>query len=89
MQRDIKFTGDFNLVTKESLRPGGWYIGFACRRCRQHFAIMDDPTDTGELSLSGQAAFKAVCPNCGESNDYVVADLVVFEAAQGGPTSTA
>lgn len=89
MRREIRFTGDFNVVTRESLRPGGWYIGFACPHCRQHFAMMDEPTNTGKLSLSGKAAFQAVCPNCGQANVYAVADLVLFEAAQGGPTSTA
>jgi len=50
---------------------------------------MEDPTDTGEVELSGDAAFKVVCPGCAKSNEYSAADLILFEAAQGGPTSTA
>lgn len=89
MKREIKFTGDFPSEPRQSLRPGGWYIGFLCRHCRKHFAIMEDPTDTGEVELSGDAAFKVVCPGCAKSNEYSAADLILFEAAQGGPTSTA
>lgn len=89
MERDIKFTGDFAVVSRLSLRPGGWYIGFRCRQCRQHFAIMDEPTNSGELSLSGDAAFLATCPNCGQATHYAAAELVSFESAQGGPMSTA
>lgn len=29
------------------------------------------------------------CPNCERTWDYAIADMVVFEAAQGGPISTA
>ncbi len=89
MRRVITFTGDFTVFSREALRPGGWYIGFLCRQCRQHFAIMDDPTNSGALDFAGEATFHAVCPNCGQANDYAAADLVSFESAQGGPTSTA
>ncbi len=88
MDREIGFNGDFPVVTLQTLRPGGWYIGFRCPTCQQHFAIMDDPTDSGALRLSGAARFHAVCPNCERAQDYGVADMVVFEAAQGGPSST-
>ncbi len=89
MQAQIGFWGDFPAVARQALRPGGWYIGFRCSGCGQHFAVMDDPTDSGVLDLSGDAHFHAVCPNCVDGRDYSVSDLVVFEAAQGGPTSTA
>lgn len=89
MERQVSFTGRFDVVSRQSLSPGGWYIGFRCRRCRQHFAIMDEPTNSGELGLSGDAVFHASCPSCGQSSDYTAADLVLFESAQGGPTSTA
>jgi len=88
MQRSIEFKGDFPVVAKESLRPGGWYVGFSCRACGQHFAILDEPTNTGELGLSGDATFHVECPNCGGAHDYAVPDLVIFESAQGGSIST-
>jgi hypothetical protein len=89
MDREISFNGDFPVATRQTLRPGGRYIGFLCAACRQHFAIMDDPTDSGALKFSGAARFRAVCPNCQQGRDYGVADMVVFATAQGGPSSTA
>lgn len=89
MDRNISFNGRFDVASKQTLRPGGWYIGFRCAACGEHFAIMDEPTDSGEISLSGSGAFDAVCPNCSRSRSYSAAELVVFEAAQGGPASTA
>ncbi len=89
MDRTISFTGRFPVVSKQALRPGGWYIGFLCANCGEHFAIMDEPTGGGEVGFSGNAAFEAVCPNCSQPRTYSAAELVVFEAAQGGPASTA
>ncbi len=89
MDRNISFTGRFAVAPKQALRPGGWYIGFRCAKCGEHFAIMDEPTGGGDVGLSGNAAFDAVCPNCSAPGAYSAADLVVFEAAQGGPASTA
>lgn len=89
MDREISFNGDFAVSARQTLRPGGWYIGFLCPKCRQHFAIMEDPTDSGALRLTGAGRFRAVCPNCEEGQDYAVADMAVFEASQGGPSSTA
>jgi hypothetical protein len=88
MQRAIEFKGDFDVVAKESLRPGGWYLGFACSGCGRHFAILDEPTNSGAVGLGGNAAFHVQCPNCGQANAYGVADLVIFESAQGGSIST-
>jgi hypothetical protein len=51
--------------------------------------MMDDPTNGGHACLAGSVIFHATCPNCGAVNDYPVADLVLFEAAQGGAVSTA
>ncbi|MGJ0505934.1 MAG: hypothetical protein ACR652_02120 [Methylocystis sp.] len=89
MDREMSFNGDFAVSARPALRPGGWYLGFRCPHCGEHFAILDDPTDSGAMRLSGAATFHAVCPNCEEARDYTVADMVVFESAQGGPASTA
>lgn len=89
MSGGISFTGDFQVAALTSLIPGGWYIGFACKACGQHFAILNEPTDSGALAISGSGRFRADCPNCGAANDYAAADVVQFQAAQGGPSSTA
>lgn len=89
MTANLQFTGSYKAATLSSLIPGGWYIGFACRRCHEHFAILNEPTNTGELQISGNALFHAACPGCGASEEYSASDLVLFQAAQGGATSTA
>lgn len=89
MPQGLHFTGVYAVSTLPALIPGNWYIGFACKKCRQHFAILNEPTDTGALEISGSAIFGATCPNCEASGDYPAAELVQFQAAQGGPSSTA
>jgi hypothetical protein len=89
MEREISFSGAFPVVARTTMRPGGWHIGFLCPNCRLHFAVMEDPTESGALTLSGPARFQATCPHCKQEREYPVADMVVFEAAQGGPTSSA
>jgi len=89
MDNEIAFTGEFQVKTLLSMRPGGWYIGYACRNCGRHFAMMDDPTNGGHVRFAGDAIFRAACPNCGAENDYSVEDIILFEAAQGGSVSTA
>ena len=89
MAGQIRFTGEFTVAPKPGLRPGGWYVGFRCDHCGEHFPLIEDPTDSGDIQTSGDAVFEAVCPGCGRAHDYRAAELVVFEAAQGGPVSTA
>jgi DNA-directed RNA polymerase subunit RPC12/RpoP len=89
MSPSVEFNGTYEVEPLSSLTPGGWYIGFACVQCGQHFAIMNEPTNTGQLRTSGSATFRAACPNCGEVNKRSAADLAQFQAAQGGPTSSA
>jgi hypothetical protein len=89
MPQAIRLTGAFNVTALPALVPGSWYIGFACKQCRQHFAILNEPTGTGTLEISGPASFTATCPNCGACGDYSATELVQFQAAQGGPSSTA
>lgn len=89
MEREISFSGEFAPAPKQSLTPGASYIGFRCPHCGQHFAILDDPAEGGPLTLSGAARFRASCPNCEAAGVFTTADLAIFAAAQGGPTSTA
>lgn len=85
----IHFTGAYDVAALPALVPGGWYIGFACKHCRQHFAILSEPTGTGALEISGAATFSVTCPNCDTRDEYSATDLRQFQAAQGGPSSTA
>ncbi|WP_363345749.1 hypothetical protein [Methylocystis echinoides] len=89
MTDGIHFTGAYQPAPLPNLIPGSWYIGFACKRCRQHFAILNALTAAGTLDLTGPASFTATCPACNHSSDYQASDLVQFQAAQGGSSSTA
>lgn len=89
MARRMEFTGHYAVVGRRSLTPADWYVGFKCKSCDLKFAMMDEPTHTGEVEFGGQALFSATCPGCGKAADYGSNDLLTFQAAQGGPTSTA
>ncbi len=89
MSQAIRFDGALNVFALPALIPGNWYIGFACKQCRQHFAILSEPTGTGTLETSGPASFSATCPSCDASGEFSATELVQFQAAQGGPSSTA
>ena len=41
MPQGVRFTGAYEVSALPALIPGSWYIGFACKKCRQHFAISD------------------------------------------------
>lgn len=89
MERAIEFKGTFEAAPLTALIPGGWYIGVACAACGRHFAILNEPSNTGEIIVSGDAQFEAACPACGETRIYRASDLAPFQSAQGGPVSTA
>lgn len=88
MAPGIRFTGEFEAVSLPALTPGHWYVGFACARCGGRFAIMNEPSNTGNVEISGEALFDVACPNCGEQMKYRAEDLVSFQSAQGGSMST-
>jgi hypothetical protein len=41
------------------------------------------------LEISGPATFSVTCPNCNARGEYSATDIKQFQAAQGGPSSTA
>jgi len=61
-----------------------WYIGFACKSCGAHFAIMNALTEPGSLEIGGPATFTVACSNCGAESAYSGGELTQFQAAQGG-----
>ncbi len=89
MPQGIRFTGAYEVSALPALIPGSWYIGFACKKCRQHFAILNEPTGTDALEITGPATFNVTCPNCDTPGEYSATDIKQFQAAQGGPSSTA
>ncbi|WP_424360298.1 hypothetical protein [Methylocystis parvus] len=88
MAPGIRFTGEFEAASLSALIPGHWYVGLACVRCGGRFAIMNEPSNTGIVEISGDAQFHAVCPNCGERAKYRAEDIISFQSAQGGSIST-
>jgi hypothetical protein len=78
-EREISFNGDFAVLARHNVTPGGWHIGFLCPHCQLHFVVMEDPTDSCALVISGAASIRATCPSREQGREYSVADMVVFE----------
>jgi predicted RNA-binding Zn-ribbon protein involved in translation (DUF1610 family) len=82
----ISLSGEFDAQPKKMLVPGHWYIGFACEACGNGIAVLDDPTGTGAISLSGDGLVRLTCPNCGKSGAHAAGTGRIFQAVNGGLT---
>jgi predicted RNA-binding Zn-ribbon protein involved in translation (DUF1610 family) len=89
MQPEIEFRGLFKVDARRALVPGNWYLGFACESCGKDFAIVDEPTGTGEVKIMGDGAMQTQCPSCGASRTYEIGSMQVFQSTTGGMTSPA
>ena len=89
MRPELEFRGTFAGTPDRALLPGNWYMGFACHACGKSFAVLDDPSGTGETMPSGSGSFTVDCPSCGNGGTYPVSEMKVFQSAVGGVTSPA
>jgi len=80
---ELEFKGDFDASAKSMLVPGAWFIGFACVACRDKFALLDDPTGSGNIRLGGNATLRVTCPHCGDTRTYAAGQMLAFQAATG------
>ena len=86
MTAEIEFRGLFRATAFDSMTPGAWYLGFRCQACHETFAVLDDPSGTGEVEAMGKGMFETLCPTCGAANRYTADDMIVFEAATAQAT---
>ena len=78
---EIAFNGMFRVIAMRLVTPGNWYIGFRSKASGRLFAILDDPTGTGELRAGGSGTFEVQTPETGSIESFSGADLLVFQAA--------
>jgi hypothetical protein len=83
MAAELEFRGQFRPQAMAQLDPGSWYLGFRCQACHETFAILDDPTNAGEVEPMGSGLFEVDCPVCAASNRYSAGDMLVFQSATG------
>ena len=78
---EIAFNGLFRVIAMRLVTPGNWYIGFRSKVSGRLFAVLDDPTGTGELHVGGNGTFEVETPEVGAVETFSGADLLVFQAA--------
>jgi hypothetical protein len=78
---EIAFNGLFRVIAMRLVTPGNWYIGFRSQVSGRLFAVLDDPTGTGELRVGGNGTFEVQTPEVGAIETISGADLLVFQAA--------
>jgi hypothetical protein len=78
---EIAFNGLFRVIAMRLVTPGNWYIGFRSQVSGRLFAILDEPTGTGEVRVGGDGSFEVQTPETGSIETFAGADLLVFQAA--------
>ena len=78
---EIAFNGLFRVIAMRLVTPGNWYIGFRSKVSGKLFAVLDDPTATGELRVGGNGSFDVQTPETGSIETFSSADLLVFQTA--------
>ena len=78
---EVIFNGLFRVIAMRLVTPGNWYIGFRSKVSGKLFAILDDPTGTGQLRAGGSGTFEVETPETGSIERFSGADLLVFQAA--------
>ena len=78
---EIAFNGLFRVIALRLVTPGNWYIGFRSEISGKLFAILDEPTGTGQLRVGGDGTFEVETPDTGSIERFSAADMRVFQAA--------
>jgi hypothetical protein len=78
---EIAFNGLFRVIAMRLVTPGNWYIGFRSQVSAKLFAVLDDPTGTGEVRVGGDGTFEVQTPETGSIEVFSAADLRIFQAA--------
>ena len=67
---EIIFNGLFRVIAMRLVTPGNWYIGFRSKVSGKLFAILDDPTGTGQLRAGGSGTFEVETPETGSISGF-------------------
>lgn len=82
---EILFNGRLSADALRLINPGGWYIGVRSPETRKVYAILPDPTGSGDVTVGGDAELAVANPETGKTEQFRAADLVVFQAATAMP----
>ena len=78
---EIAFNGLFRVIAMRLVTPGNWYLGFRSQVSGKLFAILHDPTGSGEVRAGGDGTFEVQTPDTGSIERFSAADIRVFQAA--------
>jgi hypothetical protein len=78
---EIAFNGLFRVIAMRLVTPGNWYLGFRSQVSGKLFAILDDPTGSGEVRAGGNGSFEVQTPDTGSIERFSAAEIRVFQAA--------
>jgi hypothetical protein len=78
---EIAFNGLFRVIALRLVTPGNWYLGFRSQVSGKLFAILDDPTGSGEVRAGGNGSFEVQTPDTGSIERFSAAEIRVFQAA--------
>jgi hypothetical protein len=78
---EIAFNGLFRVIAMRLVTPGNWYLGFRSQVSGKLFAVLDDPTGSGDLRAGGSGTFEVQTPETGSIERFSAADMRVFQAA--------
>jgi hypothetical protein len=78
---EVAFNGLFRVIALRLVTPGNWYLGFRSQVSGRLFAILDEPTATGEVRVGGDGTFEVQTPETGSIERFAATDMRVFQAA--------
>ena len=82
---EILFNGRVSVDALRLINPGAWYIGVKSPETNKVYAILPEPTGTGDLRVGGNGELSVRNPDTGTIEQIRAADLVVFQAATALP----
>lgn len=82
---EILFNGSFSADALRLINPGNWYIGVTSPATGKVYALIPEPTGTGQVRVGGNGTFAVTNPDTGAVEQFRATDLVVYQAATALP----
>ena len=82
---ELLFNGQWSADALRLINPGGWYVGVKSPATGKVYAILPEPSGTGQVRLGGNGRLGITNPDTGDVEQFVASDLVVFQAATALP----
>lgn len=82
---ELLFNGDWAADALRLVNPGNWYIGLQSPGTKKVYALLPDPTGTGDVTLGGTGTLAITNPDTAEVETFRATDLVIYQAATALP----